>query len=138
MEKTLQSLDASLSTLIDGTTEKGAKLIEFLYAQAPDVIAQLLLFHGVESAVKCFIGVLLIIGGPLAIYFAGKKYYNFLGGDEKGTEEEPTFWIPTIFASLIIAIPSLINGWQMVNLTWLKIWIAPKVYLLEWIANVAK
>ncbi len=138
MEKTLQSLDTSLSTLIDGTTEKSAKLVEFLYTQAPDVISQLLLYHGIESAAQCLIGTLLIVGGPLFIYFAGKKYYNFLGGDEEDRKDEPCFWVPTIISTVIITLVTQINGWGMANLVWVKIWIAPKVYLLEWLANVAK
>lgn len=74
MEKNLQSLDASLSTLIDGTTEKGAKLIEFLYKEAPDVVKQLLLYVSTASAIKSLLGISLVLCGPFFVFFAGENF----------------------------------------------------------------
>lgn len=135
MDQTLTSLDKSLSTLIDGATEKGAKLVDFLYEQAPEVIAQLLLWHGVESFVIFILYFAIFVGGVYGnvkgILFLKKT----IGDDWK---ENPAFWMPTAFGTIIGQIIMLAVISDNMNLTWLKIWIAPKVYLLEYIANLTK
>ena len=37
-EKTINALDQSLAVLIQGTTERGVKLVDWIYLQAPDVL----------------------------------------------------------------------------------------------------
>ena len=76
MTETLTSLDKSLSIIIEGATEKGTKLVDFLYSQAPEVIEQLLLYHGVESVVRFLFGLFLIFGFPFVIYLVCKNYYE--------------------------------------------------------------
>lgn len=135
MDQTLTSLDKSLSTLIDGATEKGTKLVDFLYEQAPEVTSQLLLWHGIESFIifiACILLLIVAIYGNIKSVLALKK---FLGN---GWETDPTFWLPTIIGSgMGQRIVSIVIAGN-INLTWLKIYIAPKVYLLEYVANLTK
>lgn len=135
MDQTLTSLDKSLSTLINGATEKGTKLVDFLYEQAPEVIAQLLLWHGVESLIVFVLCVLLLIG---AIYGNVKGVLALKKTIGSHWADDPTFWVPTIFGTLIGQMIVLVVFSNNINLTWLKIWIAPKVYLLEYVANLTK
>ena len=74
--KTIESLDKTLSVIIEGTTEKGTKLVEWLYTQAPEVVQQLLLWHGVESFMQFIVGMVLLIGGPIAAWKINKKFYT--------------------------------------------------------------
>lgn len=139
MTETLTSLDKSIAFLIDGATEKGAKLVDLLYSQAPEVIEQLLIYHGVESAIKCLGAVLLIVGWPFVLVKLVKSYRKiFEDHIDKNWSEHPGFAIPVIFGSIISLIITQITGWNTINFTWLKIWIAPKVYLLEFIGNFTK
>jgi|SRR6478736_5669614 len=138
MDQTLTSLDKSLSTLIEGATEKGAKLVDFLYSQAPDVINQLLLYHGVESVIEFILGLLLVIVWPFILCKIIKKYHKWFDGAIEDAEEHPGFIVPSILFALITMVITQISGWNLMNLIWLKIWIAPKVYLLEWLSSLTK
>jgi hypothetical protein len=137
--ETLTSLDKSLSTLINGATEKGAALVDFLYAQAPEVINQMLLWHGIESFVFCIGGLFLIVVSPFIIAKVIWFYKNiFEKHIDKDWNEHPGFLIPSWVFGASMFLVSQINGWGLINLRWLKIWIAPKVYLLEYIAQMVK
>lgn len=139
MTDTITSLDKSLSTIIDGATEKGAKLVDFLYNQAPDVINQLLIYHGVESAAKCLGGLVLILVCPFIIVKLIKLYQKmFEQHIDKDWNSHPGFIAPTIVFAVFGFMFTQIAGWDAINLTWLKIWIAPKVYLLEYITQIGK
>ena len=138
MNNTITSLDKSLSIIIDGATEKGAKLVDFLYAQAPDVIQQLLIYHGVESAAKCLLGLILVFGFPFIIVFICKKYYQVCKDKLKLDNDEPGIWVPMTLFVVFSLLISQMNGWDLINLTWLKICIAPKIYLLEFLTQIGK
>jgi hypothetical protein len=51
--------------------------------------------------------------------------------------DEINFWFPTGVISVLTIALSQVFSWQTVNLSWLKIWLAPKVYLLEYITRIA-
>jgi len=135
MDQTLTSLDKSLSTLINGATEKGTKLVDFLYEQAPEVIAQLLLWHGVESFIMFTSCLLLVVIGAFVNIKLVNKYKNSCG--ENWSSDEGFWWL-SILTSAVIQFIVLITAFSNTNLIWLKIWIAPKVYLLEYVANLTK
>lgn len=139
MENTLTSLDRSLSIIIDGATEKGTKLVDFIYAEAPEVIQQFLLYHGIEFAAKFLLGLFLIFGAPFVFYKIARFWCNnfekIVGEKPK---DHPGFWLPTILTMTLGILFTQIGGWKMINLQWLKIWIAPKVYLLEYLGNLSK
>jgi len=87
----------------------------------------------VESFFKfCFFVSLIIL--PV-IY--GKKYLTKIW-KENEESSEGTFW--TFFIVLLLAgIPFIIGIANIIdNLKWIQIWIAPKVYLLEYVANFVK
>lgn len=113
IQKTQQGIDASVS---------------FLSEQIPDVIQQLLMWKLVEG---------LVIGGMLllASLVAGKyfiKLWKYLV-DESGEEllaPLTIFGIPTIFGLFISSL-----CWLKVPL---QVYVAPKVYLIEYAASLVK
>lgn len=134
--KSLEALDKTLANLIDGAPEKGAKLVDWLYNQVPEVVTQLLTWHMVESGVQALMSLMWVIGSIVFAAIATRKFHAWAKA-EKCTAD-PEFIIPAIFGNLVFLIISACNvGHFMDNLTWLKIWIAPKVYLLEYLSSHA-
>jgi hypothetical protein len=128
MSDTLTSLDKTLSVLIDNATEKGPKLIEWLYQQSPELVNQLLLWHGVSSLVQFIICLSVIIAVPIGIYKGFSSIWN---------SDDEDVVIVGIIGSLVASgmwVAASVN----INLTWLQIYIAPKLYMLEYVANLVK
>lgn len=117
-EQAQQALANLLSIAVDGLN--GA--VEFSKAQLPEVVEQLLMWHMVESLIW-FIGstILLIVSVGTFV------------GMYKGRIEESD---GLIMLSLC-ATPVGFLGMAF-NLEWLKIMIAPKLYLLEYAAQLVK
>jgi len=135
--KTLESLDNTLSTIIDGAPEKGAKLVDWLYIQAPEVIQQLLAWHAVESGILALMSLALLIFAICMAYFGTTRFYAWMVR-ERGTEEPMFYFFIVVYnmIALVVASCNLVNITN--NLVWLKIWIAPKVYLLEYLSGHLK
>lgn len=121
IEKAISGIDASVS---------------FLQAEIPDVVHQLLLWQLVYHAVTCFIGVALLAGSFFWLKFQWKywttpvEYHGIM--KERWKQSEGSF-----IANIFILLP-LTWGLCLLNLTWLQIWIAPKVYLIEYAATLFK
>ena len=109
IEKALSGLDA------------GA---EFLSGEIPDVVMQLMLWHGVRSIVECAIGVFIVVAG----FYMLKRYHHIVARCCSNGAE------PLLLFT---------HGWPLIgiafiNLEWLKIWLAPKVWLIEYAASLVK
>lgn len=118
-------MDTADKVLADLITKASAGLdsaIEFSKSQLPDVIHQLLLWN-ILNSVLWQIGSLLLI--VLGLYTA----YRCVTTD------------PYTDSSGMITIGSLCVTGLMIfvffdNFDWLKIWLAPKIYLLEYAAKL--
>lgn len=131
----MEQLNEALAKLITQATAGNDTSVDFLQAQLPDVIVQLLMWHGVKSGILFVIGILIFIGLVIADIYFGNKLYKIL---EEGNDTE-SFWLFYIFigsmfrATLLAAI-----NITFLNLTWLQIWIAPKVWLIEYAARLVQ
>jgi hypothetical protein len=139
-----RSVDAAESVAGDITNATGTTL-DFLAAEIPDVIQQLLVWHAIESFIWFFLG-LLLLASPWFVYWkwggrgeptgeadygGGPRYkktftHNRLGevdGDGDG-----------MFALMLVGAAATTVGFliTMNNLEWLQILVAPKLYLLEY------
>lgn len=123
--------------------EQGAT---FLSAELPDVVHQLLLWKAVESSMVFLLGILFLIT-PLFVYlrFGGKgkeltpasqnsyaSHVPTLTHDKYGKPDDGM--IPF---SLLTTV-CLIFAVFAINVTWLQILIAPKIFLIEYAANLLK
>lgn len=119
-----------LAAILEKAMATAEKTGTFLQEQAPDVVQQLLTWKLVQysvSAVVCFIAFFLLA------YLASKTLKS-LG------EEDSYFvtWQPPVLAAsgvgaLVVSISAANNA-----LTAMQIWLAPKVYLIEYAANLVK
>ena len=129
------TLEKALIKSIDGIEKTGTELIEALYQQAPEVVEQLLMWHGVESLIQCSVAILALAIPfgyyKIAIYF----YQKFEIAKEI---DQSHFWIPNILIGIMAISSSLAYFIININIKWVKIWLAPKVYLLEYLTEMVK
>ncbi|EOI3556453.1 hypothetical protein ACMSZQ_002773 [Cronobacter dublinensis] len=105
--------------------------VSFSQAQVPDVVKQLLLWNSVSSALFQ-----IFVIAFLAFYaWSSVKALNKLNNgalDEIGDGLCVVWMVFGGIASLILFV-----GFWM-NFDWLKIWLAPKLYLIEYAASLVK
>ena len=129
------TLENALISSIEGIKKTGTELVDALYQQAPEVINQLLLWHGVESFIL-FLTSLLMLSVPFIFYkLAVAAYTKF---NVAKMHDEAPYWVLTIVIGIVSTLAFTLTSISLMNLKWLKIWLAPKVYLLEYLATLVK
>lgn len=126
------TLNDALADLIGGITDGATAAKEFLVAEIPDVAQQALLYYGVYNALL----MVLAIGLFVAVYYLCKMMFVI----------RPDWWTKTedasggvIYAPVIVfSIVSIISAFTIMNVQWLKIWLAPKLWLIEYAADLAR
>ena len=138
MNEQLQAAVAAMITKAVGAFEKGA---DFMSDQIPDVVHQLLMWNMVYYALLCVTGVVSLIA---LIYFNYRQVKWWMGdvqvsgyGGEKRIESRNIKYAPAQMLNIIQAFP-IAAIFKFINIEWLKIWIAPKVWLIEYAANLVK
>jgi len=127
----MEQLNEALALLITQATTGIDTSVDFLQAQLPDVVMQLLMWHGVKSGVYCAVALLLLT--TLAIVWRSVGKSLMTEGGFLYAEVELTA-MALLASGAALGVPAL----SMLNLTWLQIWIAPKVWLIEYAANLIK
>lgn len=123
-EELIDKLQETLVSIIDSAT----KAAEFAQDEIPQVLDQLLMWKMAESLVICVICVIAMGVGKLAIkpvFKAWKEVDNCFIGVGGGL----FLIISGLFAPIFFATYAS---------TALQIWIAPKVYLIEYAASLVK
>ena len=137
MNEQLQQAISQLITMSLVAIDKGAT---FLSGQIPDVIKQLLLWKAWESFLHFFIvGVVLSI----VIVYANIKQFNYWMQETTDSYGYKLKRIDENYGALamlnIVQLTWLfILPQALCNLTWFQIWIAPKVYLIEYAKEFIK
>ena len=135
-----RSVDAAESVAGDITNATGTAL-DFLATEIPDVIQQLLVWHAIESFIWFFLGTLIIAapwlvywrwggrGGPAEPYYGEAGYVETLTHNRLGEVD----W-DGVFGLMLGGAVATLAGFALAlnNLDWLKILVAPKLYLLEY------
>ncbi|ECF2922713.1 TPA: hypothetical protein JEL57_001858 [Salmonella enterica subsp. enterica serovar Casablanca] len=126
--------------------------VSFSQAQIPDVVHQLLLWNMVDSLIKTLIAILTI---PLVFWFMKKQCQRVeigkIGDEGFSWERGNPKYRPTMvwdskgeinFSILLLAGVLILWGLFIIgtvtNMVWLKIWLAPKLYLIEYAASLIK
>jgi hypothetical protein len=104
------------------------KAVEVMQEQCPLLVEELLKWHMTVSLILFVVGVVILVTYAASI----KKIYTAL--DKKCCSADTVGWTSvTSIVSLVIGI-----GLVTTNLTWLKIWIAPRLFLLEYVSELVK
>lgn len=136
-----EELQQAITTLINKAVSGADATAEFLSGEIPDYIYQLLMWYGVSSFIKAAFGVVLLvctvyftkkIGKKMYKDYQDKKEWTWTGCD--ATLAYGMAWLALAMAASISFIISL----RYINIEWLKIWIAPKVWLVDYAAQLVK
>lgn len=126
--------------------------VSFSQAQIPDVIHQLLVWNFVSSLVSTL---LILATLPFACKFIMKmmkrEQDGVMGNDGYSWERDKEKYKPTLVwekngdispVSMLFGVGvflySLFVFVGVADMTWLKIWLAPKLYLIEYAASLVK
>lgn len=122
-----ENLQAALVEILNRVLSGIDSSVEFMSVQLPDVINQLLLWYAIESAIFSIIGISILF----LPFIAYKKLKNKFEKDD-GYDEFLEVHLPTII--LLLAV--LFTSCSIINLDWLQIMIAPKIWLMEYASNL--
>jgi len=127
MEK---NLELALINVIEKTTSGVEQGVKFLSEQTPDIINQLLLYK------MCFYTIVPVVFITLSVVFWGIFFKN-IKDTEYNTEYNTKQEVICIFTGILGFITTMASLFSM-NLKWLQIIIAPKLYLIEYAAELIK
>ena len=132
----MESIDQFVQWAVENAQVKGPKIVDWLYTEVPEVVEQFLLWSFAESFIGFLVCFFFIFVYPFVLYKVAKHFYDKCEVSE--AHDESFFWVPTGFIGGITILVSQLYSWHTINLDWLKVWLAPKVYLLETFSNVIK
>ena len=125
-----EQLQQALATILDKTMNGIDASVEFMQAELPDVIQQLLVWYAAKSAMFSVLGVVILF---VLIKLDIKAFKLIKEGDD--IDILVNGWgVYGSFVRLIYIAPLVMIS----NLDWLQIWIAPKIWLIEYAASLAK
>ena len=146
LQKALVELIGKASNGIDASAS-------FLSAEIPDVIHQLLLWYAAKSAIEFFVGVIILAFGVKIFnmkigmskdsakkdYEDGKRWTRYCGLNEiTSTEYDAIMMMPDYWKAKALGVFAAMIGSLWVNIDWLQIWIAPKIWLIEYASQLTK
>lgn len=111
--------------IVKGGKDAAGKAVEFLQGQLPDVVQQLLLWNFWLNFIEFLVAIAWAI---IIISFAYKFIKKFLKDGDDGA-------VPGV---MIFAAFFLFPAGFFINLQWLQIWLAPKVWLIEYMIKLVK
>lgn len=128
-----EQLQQALASILTKTTQAVESSINFLSEQLPDVVRQLLMWQFTYHLVKFCLGVILCAVGGIVIYKVNQAIQKLM-------KESPHAGNDFLYVTLsVVGILFFVVVYvSCINLTWLKIWLAPKIYLIEYAATLVK
>jgi len=120
-----EQLQQALATIIGKTMQGVDSSISFLSAEIPDVIHQLLVFKLAQACVLLVMAIIYLIAWSVFSYRSFKHDWH------EGIQ------MVTVFAGGAVAVTSAISLFINGGVA-LQIWLAPKIYLIEYAASLAK
>lgn len=131
-DQTEQVLASLLERAVQGIDEA----VAFSQAQVPDVVEQLLLWKAVESGIWFSCGFLFILAIFLFWRWVLPKVIEEYKLPSLKRRESIEFFVPMAGTLVSMTMGSIAITMMARNLDWLKILIAPKLYLLEYAAKL--
>lgn len=123
-----EQLQNALAELLGKTIDGIDSSVAFMQSELPDVISQLLTWYAVKGFIYFILSILIIAAWLVVTKFALKKTSEWRNYDG----------VDIIFMYAMGGAPSVFVSGLLFNLDWLQIWIAPKIWLIEYSANLVK
>lgn len=149
MSESVNQAEQVLAQLLERAVAGVDAAVEFSKAEIPDVVRQLLLWHFAENLIYFVIGLALLGVAAYGLWRVFRIRPEVLRQEEDRfgdprTIYKSTFWFDRDGDStgahmlVVLAIIPIGLGLGAMNVQWLKIWLAPKLYLLEYGASLLK
>jgi hypothetical protein len=131
-------LNQALAEILIGVTETAEQAKDFVIAEMPDVVQQLLLWKMAESIVVNVVSLLVIL---LLVMFWRWVWKNKNAEWTKAPKLYDSTalsdgWVGLIIGGTTVTVFIVLLCAHFLNLVWLQIWLAPKVYLIEYSAKL--
>lgn len=134
---TISKTDEALAQVLTKALEAAEKTGQFVVEQAPDVVQQLVLYYTVLHWASVALSLFILVGGMTLSVRSFKSAFARAEKDEyKDADHFGEFWLG-LFAGISSAVTffALFIG----NISdALKITLAPKVWLIEYAANLIR
>lgn len=132
-----EQLQLALTQIIDKTMSGVDQSVDFLSEQIPDVLSQLLLWYGVSNMIYALVGITVLYACYRAVKRPTDTKETWLWEwDEYRESYRTTDYAPFL---LLFIFPLLFGFGLLSNVVdALQIFIAPKIWLLEYAASLAK
>lgn len=132
-------LKDALAQMITGVTQTAGQAKDFIVSQLPDVVKQLLMWKMAESIWQMFLpAIVLIVAVRICSKYRAKgreKDWKYIAENEEADALKQIIPFALLHAWMgAMAIWFCLSA----NITWLQIWIAPKVYLIEYAKTLVK
>ena len=137
-------MDAELTKLLNealaGLIQTTSDAQDFLVAELPATVTELLRWVFWSSLIEFIIGILCFVYITLAIRFVFKNHnreWFYTHSPVYGK----TFTTSAAVCLAIVGVTSFIGiiaGGTLVNLTWLKVMVAPRIYVIEYLSQLIK
>lgn len=127
------NLDTAIQALITKAIDGVDASVTFLQAEIPDYVYQLLLWYGVKSAIVASVFFIVVVVCAIGCV----KLVKHANKPDTDDDSKDGAWIATVFITLFVVIPSVILFF-IYALEALQIYIAPKVWLLEYASGLVK
>lgn len=127
------NLDTAIQTLITKAIDGVDASVTFLQAEIPDYVYQLLLWYGVKSAIIAGVFFIVVVGCAIGCV----KLVKYANKPDTDDDSKDGAWIATVLMTLFVVIPSVILFF-IYALEALQIYIAPKVWLLEYASGLVE
>ena len=131
----MESIDQFVQWAVETAQVKGPKIVDWLYTEVPEVVEQFLAWSFAESFIGFLVRFFFIFVYPFVFCKVAKHFY--IKFEVKEMRDESPFWFLTCLIGGITILVTQLCSWDTINLNWLKVWLAPKVYLLEYITRIA-
>ncbi|MCP4955604.1 MAG: hypothetical protein GY919_08275 [Photobacterium aquimaris] len=123
-----ENLQNALTEILNKATSGIDTSVEFMQAELPDVITQLLTWYAVYNGALTLLALLIIA----VIAMGWVKLIKINNQSEYGVDVED--FVIAVMVSTILFVVAIV----LFNLEWLQILIAPKIWLIEYAATLVK
>lgn len=127
-----EQLQHSLTEILEKVTTGAKTASNFLIEETPEVVRELLLWYGVKSFIYFVLALSILL-----IWFLYEKWLLGWCKSNLGTCGEPWFFIYIIAGSAPRGV-MLITFLIIFNIEWLQIWLAPKIWLIEYTTKLVQ
>jgi len=139
-----EELQDTANEVLKGLIDNAASMKDFILSEAPEVIQQLLMWDLTESIIGCLFSILTIISALIPSVLVIRRGIKYEWHDYKNRKcgydntSGQTMIVPLSLFCILYDFICIMVFLSFFNLKWLQIWIAPKVYLIEYAAELVK